>query len=368
MKLKVLTVGLLSLLLNVSCGNKQGGTLKEIPPQHYPTLVLEEQTAEVHKKYPALVKGREDIEIRPRIDGFIEEIYVDEGSIVRKGDRLFKINSPMAEQNLLTAQASVASADAMLNNAALNVKKTRPLVEEGIVSEFQLETVLNAYETAKASKKQAEAALSNAQATKGWTTVTSPVDGIVGAIPFRLGSLVNSAVALTTVSNTKEVFVYFSLSEKDLMNFLRTTPGKNQSEKIKNSAPVILHLSNGVEYSHKGKIETITGMIDPQTGSVNFRAVFPNPDGILRSGYTGNISIPVVMDKVFVIPQKSTFSLLNKILVYKVQQDTVIQIPIDVIPIHGGQEYVVTGGLSTKERIVTDGIITLKQGKKIVVN
>jgi len=367
MKLTKIVFGASALILfTTACGNKQDIT-DQTPEKKYPTTVLSEQNVELLSVYPTTVKGQEDIEIRPRIDGFIEAIYVDEGSTVRKGQALFKINSPQAEQALTTAQASVKSAQAQVNTTKVNVNRIRPLAEKGIVGNVQLETAEDTYQTALAALAQAEAALKNAQSTIGWTTVTSPVDGLIGSIPLRLGSLVNSAYVLTTVANTGNVYAYFSLNEKELDIFLKNLDGKTQSEKIKNAAPVILTLADGTTYEHKGKIETITGSINITTGSANFRAEFPNKEGQLRSGTSGKISIPKHMEDVIVVPQKATFAQQDKTLVYQLEGDSVVQKVISVLPTPDGKNYVVTAGLVTGDRIVTDGIATLNHGKKIAI-
>lgn len=364
MNFRRLSVGLFSVLLLVSCGNKQNEK-EQAAPQKYETAVVQAQKAQLETVYPVTIKGQEDIEIRPRVDGFIENIYVDEGSIVRKGQRLFSINSPQSTQGLDVAKATVNSAQAQVNTAKLNVDRIRPLAQKGIISNVQLETAENSYQTSLASLAQANAQLANARATIGWTTVTSPVDGVVGTISFRQGSLVNSANVLTTVANTNNVFAYFSLNEKELIEFLKNAEGKTQVEKIRNMPPVKLILADGSEYEEKGKIETISGVVDVTTGSVNFRAEFPNKQGLLRSGTSGKISIPRELDNVFVIPQKATFSQQDKVLVYKVQADTVAQSIITVVSMPDGKNYAVTNGLKDGERIVTDGLITLSTGKKI---
>ena len=316
--------------------------------------------------YPATIKGREDIEIRPRIDGFIDAIYVDEGSAVRKGQTLFKINSPQAEQSLTSAQASLRSAQAQVNTAKTNVDRVRPLAEENIVSMVQLTTAMDSYQTALAGLAQAEAALKNAQATMSWTNVTSPVDGLVGEIPFRMGSLVSASNILTTVANTGSVYAYFSLNEKELDVYLNTLEGNTQAEKIKNAPQVRLTLADGTVYEHEGKIETITGSVNVTTGSVNFSAEFPNKEGRLRSGISGNIAIPRYMENVVVVPQKATFAHQNKKLIYQVQGDSVIQKVIEVLPTPDGKSYGVTDGLQVGDQIVSDGVATLNHGKKIV--
>ena len=366
MKTKIIFNGAIVLLIFASCGNsnttgQSGGALK------YPEMVLNRQHANMQSVYPATIRGQEDIEIKPRVDGFIEAIYVDEGSVVKAGQLLFKINSPSSEQALTSAKASVNSAKAQVNTAEVNVNRYRPLAEKEIVSEVQLQTYENAYETALASLKQAKATLKNAQATISWITVTSPVDGVVGAIPYRKGSLVNSNNSLTTIANTGNVYAYFSLNERKLMDFLEGVEGNTQSEKIKNIPPVTLILSDDSEYSEKGKIETITGTVDITTGTANFRAEFPNKSGKLRSGTSGKIVIPKTLNDIFLIPQKATFSQQDKVLVYKLENDSVKQQVISVQSTPDGQNYAVTNGLSDGDTIVYDGIATLRNGMKILI-
>lgn len=364
MKIKMIFSGAIALLGLASCGNS-GQTNPEIPLQEYPVMSVSKQDANMQSVYPATIKGQEDIEIKPRVDGYIEAIYVDEGSAVKAGQVLFKINSPSSEQALTSARASVNSEKAQVNTAKVNVDRYRPLAEKGIVSEVQLQTYENAYEAALASLQQAEATLKNAQATMSWTTVTSPVAGVVGSIPYRKGSLVNSSSTLTTIANTSNVFAYFSLNEKKLMDFLDGVEGTTQSEKIKNIPQVSLILADGSEYEEKGKIETITGTVDITTGSANFRAEFSNKSGKLRSGTSGKIIIPKTLENVFVIPQKATFSQQDKVLVYRFESDSVNQQIISVLSMPNGQDYAVTGGLSDGDKIVSDGVATLRNGMRI---
>jgi len=368
MKVKKVVFGAMALLLMVSCGNKNSNPFGAVDttPQEYPTVVLAKQDVELETVMPVTIKGQEDIEIRPRVDGFIESMYVDEGSVVKKGQTLFKINSPQSVQAVTTAEATIQSAKAQVATAKLNVDRFRPLAEKGIVSKVQLDTYENAYDAALAAEAQGKAALANANATLGWTNVTSPVDGVVGSIPYRLGSLVNSQNTLTTVSSIGNVFAYFSINEKVFVSMLDGLEGKTQAEKINNLPEVTLIMADGTVYSEKGKIKTITGQVNVTTGSVNLRAEFPNGQGVLRSGFSGKISIPKYMEKALVIPQKATFTQQNKYLTYKVQGDSVIQSMISVIPTPDGKNYVVTEGLSEGDRIVTDGLITLSNGKKII--
>ncbi len=354
----ILSVGILG-----SCSQKQAQV--EQKENIYTTLVVSRENATLENIFPATIKGQQDIEIRPRIDGFIDEIYIDEGAEVKKGERLFKINSPQAEQVLTTAKAGLKSAEAQVNTAQMNVDRIRPLAEKGIVGQVQLEKAKDALQTALAGLAQAEAALKNAQATIGWTHVISPVDGLIGEIPYRLGSLVSSVNVLTTVANTSNIYAHFSLNEKELAVYLNNLKGETQQEKINNAPEISLILADGSIYEEKGKLETITGSLNIRTGSANFRVEFPNKKGLLRSGASAKVITPRIVENAFIIPQKSTFAQLNKRVAYVVENDTVRQRVVEVLPTPDGHNYAVTQGLSEGERIVAEGIITLRNGQKI---
>jgi membrane fusion protein (multidrug efflux system) len=355
----------LLLLSTAACRRQQSVGTGDVTPPKYPTALIATGSTELVAVYPATVRGREDIEIRPRIDGFIDNIFIDEGSAVKQGQILFKINSPQAEQAVTTAKAAVTSAEAQVATAGLNVERMKPLAEKGIISPVQLETYQNAYSSAQAAHAQTLAQLKNAEATLSWTSVTSPVDGYVGAVTYRKGSLVNNQNVLTTVANTTTVFAYFSLNEKAFVEFLGRLEGNTQAEKLRNAPEVTLTLADGTAYPRKGRIETITGVVNVSTGSVSFRAEFPNEEGILRSGMSGKISIPTHYDSVVLIPQKSTFAQQDKVLVYVVEDGAVKQRIVDVESTPDGQTYIVHKGLTVGERIVTDGVATLVNGTKI---
>lgn len=352
--------------LITSCGGEQASSV-QASLQKYPTQVVSREDVVLESTYPVTIKGREDIEIRPRVDGFIESIYVDEGTRVKKGQVLFQINSPQSKQALISAQAAVQSARARVNIAKVNVERIRPLVEKDIISKVQLQTTESTYESELASLAQAEAGLMNAEASMSWTQVTSPVDGLIGSIPYRQGSLVDRTNILTTVANTSRVFAYFSLNEKELSSFLNNLEGSTQAEKLKNAPAVTLTLADGSVYAQKGKIETITGSINETTGTAGFRAEFPNEEGTLKSGTSGRISIPRTMPDAILVPQKATYAQQNKTVIYLVQADSVVQRVISVLPTPDSQRYVVTEGLSDNDRIVSDGIAILHHGKKIAV-
>lgn len=366
-KFTIGVVVLMTMMVMTSCANNSQAANQEAAAQEYPVMVMKTQDADMQSVYPATIKGQEDIEIKPRVDGYIDAIYVDEGSVVKAGQPLFKINSPASEQALTSARASVNSEMARVNTAKVDVERYRPLAEKGIVSEVQLQTYENAYKTAQAVLEQAEATLKNAQAMMSWTTVTSPVDGVVGPVPYRKGSLVNSSNTLTNIANTGNVYAYFSLNERKLMDFLDGVEGSTQYEKIKNMPPVSLVLADGSTYEEQGRIETITGTVDVTTGSANFRAEFPNRSGKLRSGTSGKIIIPKTLNDVFVIPQQATFSQQDKVLVYKMEGDSVKQHLISVQPMPNGLDYAVTHGLSEGDKVVSDGVATLRNGMRIAV-
>jgi membrane fusion protein (multidrug efflux system) len=319
----------------------------------YPVETVSLQNVELQTVYPAILKGQEDIDIKPRVDGFIEKVYVDEGTIVHKGQPLFKINSPASVQNLQNARANY-------NTAKLDVDRIRPLADKGIYSEVKLSTYENALASAKAALDEARAMLS-------WTTVTCPVNGIVGTINLRQGSLVSNTSVLTSVANTTNIIAYFSINEKDLLELLKSQQGNTQAAKIKNMPRVKLLLSDDTEYEETGKIETISGIVDAISGSVNFRASFPNKHGLLRSGSSGKIIVPQPVSNALVIPQKATFSQQDKVLVFKVVGDSVVQKAITVKATPDGQSYVVLDGLVSGDKIVSGSIATLKSGQKIKV-
>ena len=354
-----------------SCGNKndksaQAGGAPQV--KEYKTLVLETKSATLNADYPASIQGQQNIEIRPRVEGYIDKIFVDEGAVVKTGQPLFKISAPEYEQQVRTATASIKSAQADLSSAKLAVNKVKPLVEKGIISKYDLESAQYTYESALAALAQANAALVNAKTNLGYTTVTSPVNGVVGSIPFRLGSLVssNTTEPLTTVSSIGNVFAYFAMNEKALLNFTKSGSGTSLAEKIKQLPAVSLLLSDGSTYPEKGRIETVNGLINTETGSVNIRARFPNSKGIIRSGSSTTVRIPNEVKDAILVPQSATFELQDKIFAVTVGKDGKTKnINITVLENTAGNYYVVTSGLKAGDQIVLEGVAALKDGSEI---
>ncbi|WP_337966092.1 efflux RND transporter periplasmic adaptor subunit [uncultured Flavobacterium sp.] len=355
-----------------SCGNKndksaQAGGAPQV--KEYKTLTLEPKSATLYTDFPATIQGQQNIEIRPRVEGYIDKIFVDEGAVVKVGQPLFKISAPEYEQEVRTASASIKSAQASLSAAKLAVNKVRPLVEKGIISKYDLESAQYTYESAVATLAQANASLVNAKTNLGYTTVTSPVNGVVGSIPFRLGSLVdsNTTEPLTTVSSIGNVYAYFALNEKMLLNFTQTAAeGSSLAQLIKKMPAVSLLLSDGSTYSEKGYVETVNGLINTETGSVTFRARFPNPKGIIRSGSSATVKIPQDVDQKLLIPQSATFELQDKMFAVTVGKDGKTKnVAIKVLENSAGNYYVVTEGLKTGDQIVLEGVAALKDGSEI---
>jgi membrane fusion protein (multidrug efflux system) len=358
-------------IIIASCGNKndksaQAGGAPQV--KEYKTLTLETKSATLNNDFPASIQGQQNIEIRPRVEGYIDKIFVDEGAVVKAGQPLFKISAPEYEQQVRTASASIKSAQADLSAAKLAVNKVKPLVEKGIISKYDLESAQYTYESALAAVAQANAALVNAKTNLGYTTVTSPVDGVVGSIPFRLGSLVSSNTAdpMTTVSSIGNVFAYFAMNEKTLLNFAQSGSGTSLAQKIKQMPAVSLLLSDGSTYDEKGRIETVNGLINTETGTVNIRARFSNPKGIIRSGSSTTVRIPNEVKDVILIPQSATFELQDKIFAVTVGKDGKTKnVNITKLENTAGNYYVVTSGLKAGDQIVLEGVAALKDGSEI---
>ncbi|MNS20564.1 Multidrug resistance protein MexA precursor [compost metagenome] len=359
-------------LIIASCGKNDKSAQAGGAPQikEYKTVTLQPKSATLNSDFPASIQGQQNIEIRPRVEGYIDKIFVDEGAVVKAGQPLFKISAPEYEQQVRTATASIKSAQAEVSTAKLAVNKVKPLVEKGIISKYDLESAQYTYESAMASLAQANAALVNAKVNLGYTTVTSPVNGVVGSIPFRLGSLVssNTTEPLTTVSSIGNVYAYFAMNEKVLLNFTKDAGG-SLNQKIKNMPEVSLLLSDGSTYDQKGKIETVNGLINTETGTVNFRARFPNPKGIIRSGSSTTVQIPTFVKDAIIIPQSATFELQDKMFAVIVGKDKkTTNANITVLDNSAGNYYVVTSGLKPGDEIVLEGVASLKEGTEIKAN
>lgn len=344
-------------------GGAQANQVKD-----YPVLTITPHSTTLFSDFPATVQGQQNIEIRPKIDGYIETIYVDEGATVRRGQPLFRINAPQYQQQVRTAQADIKIAQANVNAAQMQVEKVRPLVEKDIISKYELESAQYTLQARQAALAQARATLANARINLGYTSVTSPVNGVVGTIPYRIGSLIssNTAQPLTTVSNIGNIFAYFSINEKQALEYAKNNPGTTLHDRLSRIPPVSLILSNGTEFPQKGRIETASGLINTQTGSVSVRATFPNPGNVIRSGSSGVVRIPRTVDSAILIPQKATYEVQGKKFVYVVESTgTVRGAEVKVLENNNGQYFVVQQGVRAGDKIVLEGVASLKEGAAI---
>ncbi len=351
-----------------SCGSSTANAPASAPPaQALPVITVSDHEVTAHREFTASIEGSRDIEIRPQVDGYLDRISVDEGAYVRKGQVLFHIDArPYAEQ-LNTAKASLQSAKAALESASINIEKLTPLVANKVVSDVQLKTAKAAYDAAKANVAQAQAAVDAAKINVGYTSVTAPADGYIGTIPFKTGSLVgkNTVEALTVLSETKEIHVYFSMSELDFLDFKQEFEGNTIEQKIKNIPPVDLVLADNSTYPQKGKVEVVEGQFDKTMGAINFRATFPNGNGLLRSGNTGRIRIPRQLTKSVLIPQEATFELQDKVFVYTVLDSNKVEGRPVTVADRSGRYYLISKGLKPGEKIVYAGLDRLRDGMAI---
>ena len=341
---------------------QQGGDMV----MEYAVATLSSSDAELKSSYPAVIKGKQDIEIRPQISGFITRLCVDEGSVVRKGQVLFVIDAVQYEEAVNIARAAVNVAKANVATAQLTAENKRELAKSNIIGSYDLQTAENSLVSAKASLAQVNAQLVSAQKNLSYTRVTSPSNGVVGSIPFRVGSLVSpsGATPLTTVSDISEMYAYFSLTERQLLGL--TANGNSSKEILKKMPAIELKMIDGNIYGETGKVETMSGVIDQTTGSVSLRAKFPNKHQTLRSGGSGSVLIPYKMNNCIIIPQKATYEVQDKKFAYVVDsKSTVKNTPIEIFTLDDGQNYVVTSGLKAGDKIVIEGVGTLKDGMKI---
>ncbi|WP_343743920.1 efflux RND transporter periplasmic adaptor subunit [Chitinophaga sp.] len=356
----------LSVLTACSSGHTEAGYGNE--PQPYPVLTLNASETTIHTDYPATVRGQQNIEIRPKVDGYVAQILVDEGATVKKGQLLFKINAPQYEQEVLTAQAAIKSAEAAVNTARMQVRKVTPLVKKEIVSNYELEAAELALQAREAELAQAKASLQNARVNLGYTTIYSPADGVIGTLPYKIGSLVapNSDQPLTILSDIANVHVYFSFTEKQLLDLAGTDASTTLDAKLKQLPPVQLVLANGNEYTEKGKVETTGGLINNATGAISMRAVFSNKAGLIRSGSSATIRIVQPVSNALMVPAKATYEMQGKKFVFTVDAAGAARSrEITVSDRSSGDAYIVSNGLQAGDRIITDGIGSLKDGTKI---
>lgn len=364
MKQKVLfLIAAVSLFLTSCGGGKQGAGFND---NEYPVRTIESQGSSSETLYPATIRGVQDVEIRPKVSGFITKLLVKEGQRVTTGQLLFVIDSETYQAAVRQAKAAVSSATAQLNTAKLTYDNSQKLFNSNVIGQYELQTAQNTYENAKAALAQAQASLASAKETLSYCFVKSPTSGLVGSLPFKVGALVGptSAQPLTTVSDNNTMEVFFSMTEKDVLDMARSVGGVKES--LSTYPTVKLKLADGTIYSQPGKVTKMSGVIDSSTGSVSMVAHFSNPDHILRSGGSGSIVVPKVTSNAIVIPQDAVAQVQDRYFVYVLGKDNKVKYTeIKISPDNDGQTYVVTNGLKVGDRIVLKGISGLTEGAEI---
>ena len=359
-----LTMAIGCALVCVMSGCKEAQTEQAVA--EYAMLTVTAADKVLNTPYSATIRGRQDIAIYPQVAGYLTKLCVTEGQRVKAGQLLFVIDQVPYRAALEQAVANVAAAEASLATAKLTYESKQALFEKKVVSDFDLRTAENAYLSAKAGLAQAKALELNARNNYSYTEVKSPANGVVGTLPYRVGALVSPSgmpQPLTTVSDNSDMYVYFSLTENQLLGLMRQYGSKE--EVLSQMPEVSLLLNDGSAYAHKGCVESISGVVDRSTGTASLRAVFPNPEGLLLSGTSGNVVLTNALKDCLVIPQAATFEVQDQAYVYKVVDGKASASPVKVTRVDGGQEYIVEQGLQSGDRIVAEGVGLLREGMPI---
>jgi len=353
MKNKSFIGALAALLIVASCGKKEEQAPAQQGPAPFPVQTVAKQDATIYEEYTANLEGQQNVEIRPKVNGFIQKIYVDEGQVVRKGQLLFKLETQTLNQDAAAAKANVTAAQ-------VEVDRLKPLVDRKIISNVQLET-------AKAKLAQAKASYSSVAANINYGTITSPVDGVIGSLPYKEGALASatSEMPLTTVSDTKVMRAYFGMNEKQMINFSREFKGASLQEKLKNTPNVSLVLVDGSEYEEKGRLAAVTGLANAATGTSQFRAEFKNPQAVLRSGGKGMVRLPIQIKDAIEVPQNAVFDMQGKQMLYVVNKDNTVKSKIVEVLTTSGNNFIIKSGVEAGEVIVVEGASKLKDGMAI---
>ena len=365
MKNAILT-GFILVLTLIGCSDKSQAPMAVAIPQ-LPVQAIQVASAVTDAEYPAAIQGTVDVEIRPQVSGNLDEVFVDEGAYVTKGQTLFKINEQPYREQLNNALASLHAAEAALINAQLEIDKLTPLVQNKVVSDYQLKSAKASHRIANANLDQAKAIVSSAKINVGYTTITAPVSGYIGRLPKKQGSLVSSAdiEPLTKLSDVHEVYAYFSLGETDFINFKAQYSGNTIDDKIKKLPPVTLILADNNAYAETGKIDMVDGQFDKNTGAITLRATFPNSKGLLRSGNTGKVRLEIQHGDAILVPQSATIEMQDKVFVFTVDKaNKVTKAPITIIG-KSGNNYLIKDGVKLGDNIVLSGIDKLQEGQAI---
>lgn len=363
--LKAATIASIPFLIS-SCTNENNNNAT-LAPEKVPVIEASSSIQTIYQEYPATIEGTSIVEIRPQIDGILQQIYIDEGAKVRKGQTLFKIDDNPYREQLNNALANLHAAEAALVNAQLEVEKKTRLVNNKVLADFQLKTAIAAENVAKANLEQAKAGVASAKINLSYTVIKAPVDGYIGRLLKKQGSIISptDVSALTQLTDTHELHVYFSLGENDFVSFKNQHEGSTLDEKLQKLPPVTLLLSDRSTYPQSGKIDMIDGQFDKNTGSITLRATFPNKEGLLRSGNTGKIQLGKQYESVLVVPQMATVEMQDKIFVYTVgDSNKVNRKPIQIVG-KSDANYLVKEGIKEGDFIIYKGMDLLQEDQII---
>lgn len=356
-----------SIILLQNCTQAAENSNAALPAPELPVYSVITSPATVYQEFPTALEGKNNVEIRSQVDGYLDRIYVEEGAYVRAGQPLFKIDSRSYGEQMNMASANLQVANANIQKAKVEVDRLEPLVAAKVVSDVQLRTAKANYAAAVAAASQAKASVGSARINVGFTTITAPVSGYIGRIPYKKGSLISRTdpSPLTLLSDISEIYAYFSLSELDFIAFQKKYPGATLNEKLKNMPMVELVIADNSIYPEKGKMSIVDGQFDKTTGAISVRAVFPNTGGILRTGNTGRVRMPQLFGKTLVIPQESTYEIQDKTYVYVLGKDN--KVTGKPVKISGKTDsyYFISEGLAAGDKIVYTGLGTLKDGVSI---
>lgn len=373
---RVLT--LLSLLIVLGLESCFNGKAKEndkiVKPLVLPVYTVDTSDAVTIKNYIGTIEGKVNVEVRPQVEGLLQEIYVDEGAFVEKGQKLFKVDASAYQEVLNNAIANQNVTKAKLQNAKLEIERLKPLVDNDVISEVKLKSAKSDYDVAKASLDQAAAAVRSAEINQGFTIISAPVSGYISRIPKRVGNLVSKSdkEPLTVLSDVQDVYVYFSMNESDFLYFSKLKVKEDSINGIPRSKNALrfpdatLILADGEEYTSKGVVDAINGQVDRTTGAISLRASFSNYNNILRNGSTGTLKISETKKNVIQIPQVATSELQDKTFVYILDNDNNVRRQAITISGSSKDNYIISSGLNVGDRIVTTGLDKISEGSKVM--
>ena len=358
MKIKLLTLGVASLGFMTACNNANSNKAEK--NKEVPVLKITQKDTMISNNYVADIQAKKNIEIRTRIAGIIEHIYVNEGQFVKKGQRLFKTNDAELQMDLNKATASLKQAEADIKIAEIEVSQLQSLYNKDFIASNELDLAKAKLSSARAKKAYVEAERNAISQKISFTNIVAPFDGVIDVIPFKEGSLVENGALLTTLSQLDEVYAYFSIPEN--LYFELTSNGE-----LGNHQKIELVLPNNIQYDFSGTLKTAEGEIDPETGSIRYKVLFPNPERLIKHGTSGKLVISKSKNGALIIPQKATFSIQDKVYVFVMGADNKVKMTNISIDETLADTYIVSGGIKAGDVIVTEGTQSLRDGDVVSV-